>query len=395
MRSQQAQEANPGLSPSIWTRNVITLAIVVCFSRFGGGLQGGVSANFLVHDLGLGGDQVLWLAGFREIPGLGLMFLAALVMRLPQSRRASLSLLIMGLGYGSYALVHSYVALIAMSLVASVGFHNWMPLRSSLAMGMVGKERSGRVLGRLNSVGALASTGGLLVVVLFEERLGLRPFFAFGGILLVLAAIVVHYLPRDIGASTEQVPRMVLRKRYWLFYVLTLFEGSRTQVFYTFGAWVLVDTYGLDAQKISMLLIISGLVNFVISPHMGNWVDRFGERKTLTASYVALALVFVGYATIHHAWVLGALYITINFLVLFRIGLHTYVNRIAPDEDLSPTLAAGVSINHISSVSMSLVAGTLLRTIGYEGLCWGAAGFILLSIPFALAIRIERADRAA
>ena len=109
---------------------------------------------------------------------------------------------------------------------------------------------------------------------------------------------------------------------------------------------------------------------------------------------LALALVFVGYATIHHAWVLGALYVTINFLVLFRIGLHTYVNRIAPPEDLSPTLAAGVSINHISSVGMSLVAGTLLRVIGYEGLCWGAAGAILVSVPFALAIRIERAGRA-
>ena len=40
-------------------------------------------------------------------------------------------------------------------------------------------------------------------------------------------------------------------------------------------------------------------------------------------------------------------------------------------------------------VGMSLVAGTLLRTIGYEGLCWGAAGIILLSIPFALAIRVD------
>lgn len=393
MGSPQEQNTDPGLPASIWTRNVVTLAIVVFLSRFGGGLQGGVSANFLVRDLGLGGDQVLWLAGFREMPGLALMFLAALVMRLPQSRRAALSLLIMGLGYGSYALVNSYVALIAMSLVASVGFHNWMPLRSSLAMGMVGKERSGRVLGRLNSVGALASTGGLLIVFLLSERLGHRPFFAFGGILLVAAAIAVYRLPKGIGANVEKTPRLVLRKRYWLFYVLTLFEGSRTQVFYTFGAWVLVETYDLNAQKISMLLIISGVVNFLISPHMGNWVDRFGERTTLTASYVALALVFVGYATIHNAWVLGGLYITINFLVLFRIGLHTYVNRIAPDEDLSPTLAAGVSINHISSVGMSLVAGTLLRIIGYEGLCWGAAGFIMLSIPFALAIRIESPDR--
>ncbi len=37
---------------------------------------------------------------------------------------------------------------------------------------------------------------------------------------------------------------------------------------------------------------------------------------------------------------------------------------------------------------MSLLAGTLLSIVGYEVLCWGAAGVILLSVPFALAIMI-------
>ncbi len=89
---------------------------------------------------------------------------------------------------------------------------------------------------------------------------------------------------------------------------------------------------------------------------------------------------------------LSALYVAINFLVMFRIGLHTYVNRIAPTEDLSPTLSAGVSINHITSVGMSMVAGALLGSIGYEGLCWGAAAVILFSIPFALAIRVDKPE---
>ena len=262
---QPEQDADFSPTASIWTRNVIILASIVFFARFGQGLQGGVSTNFFVNVLGLGGDQVLWLAGIREIPGLGLMFLAALMMRLPQSRRAFWSLLLMGLGYGSYALVHSYAALITIALVASVGFHNWMPLLSSLGMGLVGRERSGRVLGRLNSVGALASMGGMLAVVLFSERFGLRPFFALGGLLLIIGAIITYRLPKDIGASTEKIPRMLLRKRYWLFYVLTFFEGSRTQVFFTFGAWVLVHNYDFNAQRIAVLLIISGIVNFVIS----------------------------------------------------------------------------------------------------------------------------------
>jgi hypothetical protein len=34
------------------------------------------------------------------------------------------------------------------------------------------------------------------------------------------------------------------------------------------------------------------------------------------------------------------------------------------------------------------VAGTLLDIVGYEWLCWGAVAVIMLSVPFALAIRV-------
>jgi hypothetical protein len=80
--------------------------------------------------------------------------------------------------------------------------------------------------------------------------------------------------------------------------------------------------------------------------------------------------------------------IGINLLTTLGMGLSTYVNRIAPRQELTPTLSAGVSINHITSVSMSLLAGTLLGLVGYEVLCWGAAIVIMLSVPFALAITI-------
>jgi predicted MFS family arabinose efflux permease len=300
----------------------------------------------------------------------------------------------MGIGYGSFFFVHSYGTLIAMSLVASIGFHNWLPLLSSLGMGLVGRERSGRVLGRMNGIGSLASMVGMLMIVLFSERFGLRVFYIAGGLLMIMAAAAVYQLPTDIGGNLKETPRLMLKKRYWLYYVLTLFEGSRTQVFHTFGAWVLVSQYGLNAQRISIVLIASGLVNFLIAPHLGNWIDRFGERRVLTVNYIALVLAFIGYATIRNVWILALLFISIRLLVLLRIGLHTYINRIAPENDLSPTLSAGVSINHISSVGISLIAGTLLRSVGYQALCWGAAGIISLSIPFAMAIRIRKQAEA-
>ncbi len=378
-----------------WSGPLIALALAVFFSRLGEGLQGGVATNFYVQDLQLGGDRVLWLSGIREIPGLLLVFLAALLAFLPLSRQAAMSVLLMGLGYGAYAFVHSYLALIVASLVASVGFHNWMPLQSSLSMSLVPKSHSGRILGRMSAIGAFAGLGGMLLVTLLVNRLGLRVFFALAGGALVIGAASLLRIPPDVGGEGSQTRKLVFRRRYWLYYVLIFFEGSRTQVFFAFASWVLAQFYGLDAQKLSLLLIVSGIVNLVGVPRMGALIDRLGERAVLLMSYSGLAFSFIGYALIHNVWILALLYISINFLVLSRVALDTYANRIALPGDLVPTLTAGVSVNHITSVSMSLLAGTLLRIVGYETLSWGAALMILLSIPFALLVRTtSEAERA-
>ena len=88
-----------GTTAAIWTSNLILLASGVFLLRFGEGLMGGVRTNFFVDTLGLSGGQVLWLEGIRELPGLGLIFIAALTMHLPLSRRAAASVLLMGVGF--------------------------------------------------------------------------------------------------------------------------------------------------------------------------------------------------------------------------------------------------------------------------------------------------------
>ena len=372
---------------SVWSSYLLMLATTVFLVGLGQGLINGASTNFFVNILGLSGKQVLWLAGIREIPGLALMFIAALIMHWPLSRRAALSLLLMGLGYGLYALIHSYTALLATAVVASLGFHVWMPLQNTLALTLTDKASSGRALGFLSSMAALASIVGMGVTALVATTVPLRALYVVGGIAIAVGGLLVARIPANVGETQTAQPRLILKGRYWLYYVLIFFEGSRMQVFGAFGTLILVQNYGLSAREISLILVLSGIVNFVLAPRMGRLLDNVGERTTLSVSYVALALCFIGYATVHNIYFLAAMLIGINLLVTLRIGLATYVHRIAPEEELGPTLSAGVSINHITSVSMSLVAGTLLSLVGYEALCWGAATVIMLSVPFALAIR--------
>lgn len=389
---QQAESASAAAG-SIWSRSLVFLAVAIFLLSLGSGLQNGINTNFM-KELNLSDAQVLLQSGIREIPGLCLMFIAALMVRLPLTWRGVIAVLITGVGYALYAAVHSWTALVVVSLTASLGFHLWMPLNSSLGLGLATKENSGRVLGTLSSVAALATMAGIGCILLFSKWFSLRAFAAIAGILIIAAALVLTRLPRNIGETKKAQPRLLFKRRYWLYYVLLLFEGSRTQVFAAFNLMVLVYYYHLTAFQISGLLLASGLVNFALAQRIGRLLDVVGERLTLTIGYVSLALCFVGYALVNNVWFLCAMVVCINLLVTLSMGLSTYVNRIAPAEELTPTLSTGVSVNHITSVGMSFVAGALLPIIGYKALCWGAVAIIMGSVPFALAIRtgMEKVD---
>ena len=169
---------------AFWTRHLLMLAGATFLVNFGQGLFRGASTNFFVDTLGLSGKHVLWLAGIREIPGLGLMFIAALIMHLPIARRTAWSAILKGIGYGLYALVHSYTGLIVVALIGSLGFHNWMPYQRSLAMSLTSKDKSGTVLGALTSVMSLASIAGIGAISLVSAAaasMSLRVYYVAGG----------------------------------------------------------------------------------------------------------------------------------------------------------------------------------------------------------------------
>ena len=152
---------------------------------------------------------------------------------------------------------------------------------------------------------------------------------------------------------------------------------------------VLVDRYKLEVWQISLLLLASSVINMFGSPYLGKLLDLWGERKTTSICYVILTLCCAGFAVIDNVWILVALLLMIKLVVTLGISLSTYVYRIAPTRGIDPHFSAGISINHVTSVGMPMIAGMLLPVIKYEGVFLGTAGLILLSIPFALAMKVQ------
>lgn len=380
------------LDSEIWTRNLILFAVAFFFVRFGEGLLGGARMNYFVDTLGLGSGQVLWLEGLRELPGLGLIFVAAFTMHLPLSRQGALSVLLMGVGYLLYAFVGSYTALIGAAIVASFGFHMWAPLHGAIGMSLSSKENAGRVMGSLAAVGALAAIFGMggvsLVSWLFEE-MSLTVYYLVGGVFIILSSILIFRLPTDIGVTETKPPRILIKRRYWLYYVLIFFAGARKLILGSFVTLVLVQDYDLKVWQISALTLVSSVVSFLLTPYLGTLIDRLGERVVTPAAYALLALSCVGYAMAQQAWILIALWMLIKLTLPLSMALSTYVYRTAPQEELAPTLTAGVTFDHISSVGMPFLAGALLPIINYEGVFLGTAVLILISIPFARALQVR------
>lgn len=376
----------------IWGPNLALLAAAAFLNRFGQGLMGGVRTNFFVDTIGLTGGQVLWLEGLREIPGLTLIFVSALTMRLPLCRRASAALVIMGISYGLYATVNSYTALVAMAIAASFGMHMWMPLHSALGMCLASKEKSGRVMGVLASVGSLAAIAGMGAVAATSgiwQELSLRLPYIVGGVFIVLAGLLIVRLPNELGATKVEPPRILIKRKYWLYYVLNFFDGSRKQILGSFCTLVLVDKFGFEVWQISTILLVSSVINLLAAPYLGYLLDLYGERFTLTTSYALLALCCVALAFLDSTWLLVPIVLTIKLLIVLGMGLSTYVNRIAPPEELTPTLSAGISINHITSIAVPIGAGMLLPVVGYEGIFIGAGIVLALSLPFTLSLKVD------
>jgi len=91
------------------------------------------------------------------------------------------------------------------------------------------------------------------------------------------------------------------------------------------------------------------------SPLVGRLIDRVGERRVLVFYYACLTVFFVGYAFIGSLAALYAIFVIDSAFFVFAMALTTYVGRIAPASEYTPTLSMGVAMTHVAAVTMPIV----------------------------------------
>jgi predicted MFS family arabinose efflux permease len=269
----------------------------------------------------------------------------------------------MGIGMGSYASARGIFSLIGSSVSWSFGFHCWIPLRETMALNLSDKQK-GRRLGELRSVDSIGALIAFGFVYLIVEILKFRITYIIGGSVVLLGGLVSFFIVDIVPQIT--LPRFTLKKRYGIYYILMFLQGCRRQIFMTFAIFALVREYGTSPQNIAALMFINTLANLFLAPTAGRIVDRIGERKSLSISFIGLALIFWGYASFKNIYVLYALYCIDNLVFLLGIAMTTYLNKIAKSEDIRATLSMGVTMDHMAAVIMPIIGGLLWGAYSYR-----------------------------
>ena len=212
----------------------------------------------------------------------------------------------------------------------------------------------------------------ILVLIAFHYNfLSFRPVFVVAGGLALIASIAVFSFPNlkdgeEIAIHVKREP-FVVRKPYRLYYYLSLLDGARMQIFFSFGLWVLVNHYGLDVPKISALLIVVNLTAMLSGRRIGRMIDLYGEKQILGVINVAYIVALAGYALVDNVYVAGFCYAIYSFIMpLSSVGSATYLRKVAASDDIAPSLAMGVSLQHAAAIVVPITTGFILNFVGYQ-----------------------------
>ena len=347
--------------------SLVYLAFGVFGHSFTFAIYGSTYTNFLVEDLNISAFQMGALESIREVPGLLCAFILGSIIRFPQTLLAGSFLIIFGIGIGGVSTVGSWIQVVIWSIIWSIGFHSWMPLASSITLGLSDREEEGKRLGQFGSISSIASMTAMASVAVFSSifPMRFRLFFILAGFISIFGGLMVFRIPPT--KKIFQRNSFVIKKRYNVYYLLNLLEGARRMLFQTFAPFALVKVYGLDIKLMALLMFSSSALTFMASPQIGKFVDRLKPRTMLTFSYILMIVDFLGYAFIRNVNLLLFLYILNSILsIVSHISQTKYINSLSSIADLTPNLAMGQTMNHISAVILPLTCGVIWDIFGYE-----------------------------
>jgi MFS family permease len=370
-----------------------------------GGLYKGIQDNYLAEIVHISAFERGIVEFFRELPGLLVVLFLAWMRNFTESRIFKIGLVLMTAGVAGlfFAGTGKFIVVLLM-VVYSSGEHIIMPVRTSISLDLAKREKGGASLGITSAVGHGGNIAGFVLVTLvfflFSRFGGSKDtLFRFKTIYLAAALLaaggfVICIALRDSGQKVTRRP-FYFAKKFYKFYMLEVFYGSRKQIFMTFAPYVLILNYGADTSVISLLLAASALFSFIASPLIGRLIDRVGYKIVMVSDTLILIVVCFFYGFAHRIFPMRiAFYVVcVNYILdaiisVASMASNVYVRDIAEtQEELTATISTGISVNHVISILIALLGGFIWKTVGIEVLFSVSAFLGLLNTLYAATIK--------
>jgi predicted MFS family arabinose efflux permease len=246
-------------------------------------------------------------------------------------------------------------------------------------------------------MGALHQGGTLAAYVMiflfhFADKAPYNLTFIILGLMAFLGAVAIWRFPHlhegELRAVAPKREPIVFKREYRYYYLLNLFDGARQQIFFSFGLMVLVRQFGYTVTHMSLLFMALTFAGMVTASRLGRWIDRRGERRTLSIVNLYYVFALAGFALSGNVWLATFFYVIYTLITpLSFIGGSTYLRKIAVYEDVASSLAMGVTILHATAIVVPVVAGFILNYTGYQVPFYIACGFALIN--FAVTLRLD------
>ncbi len=369
-------------------RDVVLYFIAIACTGLGISMVDSSFNNYLRSTFEIGGLARSALELPRELPGFLNVFVAALLAFLPARRIGAVACLLQAAGIALLGtLSPSFSSMTLWLFIYSLGQHLFMPFQSSIGMELAAQGGEGARLGQANAIrNAAQLAGGALVVLGFRWL-----HFSFTLNFLIASVIILLGSVALFGMTTSHSDRiarkLVLKRRYGLFYILSVLFGTRKQLFITFAPWVIVSIFAKDTSVMAALYFLGGCAGVIFQPIIGRAVDRLGVRFMLTLEAVLLVPVCLLYGFSKFIFpeavafiVVSACYVVDSLLLSFGMARSIYLKGIAErPEDVAPSLSMGISIDHFFSIAVALAAGLLWDRFGFQWVFFGGALIAVLN----------------
>lgn len=378
---------------------------VLALTALANGLGNNILSNYFNEVFHINSVQRGFIEIPRESPGILCMVLVAALGFLGNLwlSVAAQALVLVGfivLGWMS----PSYGVMLVFMFIHSLGMHLFMPLNDAVSMDLAEKGQVGATLGRFKGVTTLFNMAAA-VMVFFGFRTGFFSFgtktilpFAIGGIatagaVVLLAVLAMSMPPKD----TVRNHKLLFRRRYMPYYMVTLAYGCQKRIKIVFAPWVIINLLGQGADTVALLTIVVHCAGTLAAPVIGKMLDQLGVKRMLWAEavYIAVSFSVMGLlAGILAAgsfnlgdgltWLVFAAYVLCVLFEQFNM-VHSYMMRaIALDpSEVTRTLSVGLSVDHIMAIIASPIMGLIWNTWGVQYVFYLAALSALFQVSAA------------